>query len=123
MSDQDKDQPVKLTVTFAGGHTKSYDTFISVVADGLIAAGKHEGRVYYNALEEGFCCYSFCAIAASPAVIAGLLKGIAVIVDNIVDGMDPIIALEFVSALLNIDAKEIELYSKKETVRKRTDTN
>lgn len=110
MSDSSKTQPVKLTITFADGHTQDFDTFVSVVVEGLVPAGKEDGLIVYMAPKEGFVCYSMSSLQVCPTVVAGILKSLNDIIKRLVGGFDAAMAAEVSRALHTLNTEETDLY-------------
>ena len=88
MTNSNENQPVKLTITFADGHTRDFDTFISVVAEGLVPMGKDNDIVLYSAPAEGFRCEALTSISVDAAVLSGLLSALGNVGKRIIDSLD-----------------------------------
>lgn len=100
---------VKLTVTYSDGSTEDFDTFIAVVAAGLIPAGREGNNILYTA-GENLSCNGMARIAATPEVAVALVKALLRIVFNMIDSMPPEIATSAINAMLSMRTEETELY-------------
>lgn len=123
MEEQNKEQqPVKLTITFGDGHTKDYDVFIGVVADGLLAT-KIDDRIYYTALEGGFQSYGFSSLAVDATVLTGLMKAFQEVMNAIIDSMDAHLAIQVLEVMSTIGTKRTELYMDKKIIHQKPGEN
>lgn len=116
-----RERPVKLTITFADGHTKDYNVFMGVAAGGIIPADKIDGRVVYMAPEEGFSTQGFIAIAATSEIVAGLIKTMVKLLADCIEGFisnNPENAMEILKAMEGMSTKSTELYRKTQVIRK-----
>lgn len=114
-------QPAKLTITFADGHTKDYNIFMGVAAEGVVPIGRIDGRIVYMAPEEGFSIQGFSAIAATPEVVAALLKAVVIMLTNCIEGLieeDPIAVIKILEAMEGMGIKSSELFRKAKIIKK-----
>ena len=99
MTNGNKDQPMKLTVTFADGHTVDFDTFVAVVVDGLIPTGKENDMILYSASVDGFSCDTMASISADAPVVAGIIKALTDATKRIISDLDTGMAIQVAEAM------------------------
>jgi len=109
-----KNKAVKLTVTFADGHTEDFDTFITSVAMGLTPIGKDEdGSVVYIAEENKFQTQGILHINGTADVIAGLINTFMSMIENLVPS-DPNASMQLLQALITLRSNTTEKYIRNE---------
>lgn len=118
-----ENQPVKLTITFADGHTQDFDVFVAVGTEGIVAAGIEQGRVYYEAMEEGFSTRAFASIAATTPVIAAILRSIDTIMKSITGSADPTALIELLAASSWLKTEKTTTFKDSRTIHKRPKEN
>lgn len=125
-NDKQENQPVKLTVTFVDGHTKDYNIFMGVAAEGAVPVGKFDGRIVYMAPDEGFLVQGFSAIAATPEVVAALLKSMVLMLTSCIESLikeDPIAVIKILEVMEGMGVKSSELFHKTQIMKKDVNGN
>lgn len=119
-------QPVKLTVTFADGHTEDHSVFMGVAAKGAVPVGKIDGRIAYMAPEEGFSVQGFSVIAATPEVVAALLKSAITMVTSCMESLikeDPVAVMGILEAMEGMSAESSERYHRAQIIKREASGN
>lgn len=120
-----KHRAVKVTITFADGHTEDFDTFMASVAYGLIPAGKDEedGTPFYMAEKGRFQSRSIVHVAASADVLVGLINAFLSTMTSLFKDIGPEEALKLLEAFDSMGHSVAERYGSTRTKRIDPKTN
>jgi len=113
----------KIVVTFEDGHTESFDTFIALVALGLTPVGKDGNSIIYMAEKGKLQTRAIAHVAAPIEVMAALVSSLTEVVKAVLSHSNPKESLDFLEAILSLEAGKTEEYTEVRTKEIKSEEN
>ncbi len=97
---------IEMVISYADGHTESFDTFITVVVSaGLIPVGREDDIIIYAAEKDKLETSGIAHVAAGADVIGALVSTFSETLQDILSHASPMVALSIIEAILSARAK------------------
>ena len=103
---------VKMTITYQDGHTEDFDTFLAVVATGMIPVGvAGDGLPIYTGSEESLHTRSMAHVSASSEVLASLINTVIHTISQTIGELPKRAAIQLLMGLRDIKTRSTDGHS------------